>query len=356
MTARNKNSFEQEIKILGKGTYGCVIPKVLKCNKTNSGLLKKGTTQISKLFLNKENFYKEINNTVFINKYDKGETSILLDDICIITKDVLKEILDTNGIDKKYIDKCGISFDKTDNIYQIIYNKRGVTLRNLIYKTDNIMIPLPQFMRLTFNLFKGIKLFNKLNFIHFDIKDDNIIYLPDENKFVFIDFGLSKTYKILLKTKTLEYYSSSPRYYYSPEIIIFSILYRKKTNSYFELYNIFKNKYEYELKLSIDDNIILDIIKFNYNSNYELYENDLKILFNSYYYAPDPYNILKRSFSKIDIYSLAITLYRCIKNYNINNNYTYKIYKYIIFPCLIINPMKRISINKIIYLYGKNIL
>jgi serine/threonine protein kinase len=203
------------------------------------------------------------------------------------------------------------------------------------------------------DLYKNKKINDK---DYFDIKDDNIIYLPDENKFVFIDFGLSKTYKILLKTKTLEYYSSSPRYYYSPEILIFSILYRKKTNSYFELYNIFKNKYEYELKLSIDDNIILDIIKFNYNSNYELYENDLKILFDSYYYAPDPYNILKRSFSKIDIYSLAITLYRCIKNYNINNNYTYKIYKYIIFPCLIINPMKRISINKIIYLYGKNIL
>jgi len=351
-----KKSLQEDISILGKGTYGCVIPKVLKCNKTNTGLLKKGTTQVSKLLLNKQEFYKEVNNTAFINKYDKGETSILLDDTCTITKDVLKEILYTNGIDKKYIEQCGIELDKNDTIYQIIYNKKGITLRKLIYKNENITMPFNQFIRLTFNLFKGIKRFNKLNFIHFDIKDDNIIYLPDENKFIFIDFGLSKTYKILLKTRTLEYYSSSPRYYYPPEILIFSVLYKKKTYNYYDLYIYFKNKYEEELKESIDDTIIINLVKYNYNNNYQLYENDLKILFDSYYYSIDPYNILKKGLSKIDIYSLAITLYRCIKKYNINNNYVSKIYKYIIFPCLIINPMKRISVNKIIYLYGKNIL
>jgi serine/threonine protein kinase len=356
MAMQYKKSLNSDINILGKGTYGCVIPKILKCNKNNYALINKGTTQISKLLLDKKEFYKEINNTLFVNRYDKGDTSILLDDTCIITKDILKEILLTNGIDKKYIDKCNIMLPNTDNLYQIIYNKKGITLRNLIYKNPNIEMPLNQFIRLTFNLFKGIKRFNKLHFIHFDIKDDNIIYLPDEKKFIFIDFGLSKTYKILLKTRTLEYYSSSPRYYYSAEILIFSILYKKEDYNYHDLYNIFKNKYEEELKTSVGDDIIANIIKYNYNNHNEIYENELKQLFNSYYFAKDPYAVLKQSFDKIDIYSLAITLYRCIKKYNIHNNYVYKIYKYIIFPCLIINPLKRISINKIIYLYGKNIL
>ena len=93
MAMQSKKSLNSDINILGKGTYGCVIPKILKCNKNNYALINKGTTQISKLLLDKKEFYKEINNTLFVNRYDKGDTSILLDDTCIITKDILKEIL-----------------------------------------------------------------------------------------------------------------------------------------------------------------------------------------------------------------------------------------------------------------------
>ena len=130
------------------------------------------------------------------NKYDNGKTSIKIDDTCIITKEKIKELLDANGIDKIFLDKCDISFEN-NKIYQIIFNKKGITLHDFMLKNDKM--PLNKFIKLTFNLFKGIKLFNKLNFIHFDIKSDNIVYLPDEDKFIFIDFGLSKTYKILLK-------------------------------------------------------------------------------------------------------------------------------------------------------------
>jgi hypothetical protein len=33
MTTQYKKSLKEDINILGKGTYGCVIPKILKCNK-----------------------------------------------------------------------------------------------------------------------------------------------------------------------------------------------------------------------------------------------------------------------------------------------------------------------------------
>ena len=33
MAMQSKKSLNSEINILGKGTYGCVIPKILKCNK-----------------------------------------------------------------------------------------------------------------------------------------------------------------------------------------------------------------------------------------------------------------------------------------------------------------------------------
>lgn len=340
--------------ILGKGTYGCVIPKVLKCNKNRDELIKKGTTQVSKLLLNKEDFYKEVNNTLFINKYDNGKTSIKIDDTCIITKENIVEILEQNDVDKRFLDKCGISFTKTEKIYQIIFNKKGISLYDLISKEDKM--PLSKFMKLTFNLFKGIKLFSRLNFIHFDIKDDNIMYLPDDDKFIFIDFGLSKTYKILLSNRSLEYYSSSPRFYYPPEFIAFSDFYKKDKNDYDTLFKLFKYKYESELIEHNDYSIINNIVLYNYDNNYSKYLNELKKLFDSYYYSDDPYSVIKKTLSKIDIYSLGITLYRCINKYKINNNYVLNIFKYIIFPCIVINPNNRISINKVIYLYGKNIL
>lgn len=343
----------QPNSILGKGTYGCVIPKILICDKRSDELIKKGITNVSKLLLNKGDFDKEVNNTLFINKYDNGKTCIKIDDTCIITKEKIKEILDTNGIDKIFLDKCDISFEN-NKIYQIIFNKKGITLYDVMSKNDKM--PLNKFIKLTFNLFKGIKLFNKLNFIHFDIKSDNIMYLPDEDKFIFIDFGLSKTYKILLKNRSLEYYSSSPRYYYPPEFIAFSDFFKKDKYDYNTLFKLFKYKYETELIDHNDYTIINNMVLYNYDNNYSTYLNELKKLFDLYYYTDDPYNILKESLNKIDIYSLGITLYRCINKYNINNRYVINIYKYIIFPCIIINPTNRISINKLLYLYGKNIL
>jgi len=49
------------------------------------------------------------------------------------------------------------------------------------------------------NLFEGLVDFYDNEFIHFDLKTTNIVYNEDENRFNFIDFGLSSSYKDIIK-------------------------------------------------------------------------------------------------------------------------------------------------------------
>lgn len=344
------NKLEDNAKILGKGAYGCVIPKVIKCNNDNREIIDKGTTQVSKLLLNKNDFEKEVKNTLFINKNDKGNTSIIIDDTCILDENNILDILHKNNIESKFLHNCGISFGNK-KVYQIIYNKRGISLREVI---DKRLLSITNIIKLFYNLYKGILLFNKLNFVHFDIKKDNIIYIENDRKFVFIDFGLSSTYNDFLFKKTLQEYGSSPRYYYPPEFIAFSLWFKKNDDSYENNFRSFKYLYEYELIiLSDNNNIIKKIILYNHYNDYNNYENELKRLFNVYNSSDDPYKVLSKTLNKIDIYSLSITLYRTIEKYNKKNSNINNFYKYILFPALHINPHKRISINKILYNYKK---
>lgn len=326
--------------ILGKGTYGCVIRKPLKCNKNISDMLSKP----SKLFVDKKDFIDELKNTQFIYKHDKGKTCISLYNHCSLNKNIIDTIVNSNYIDSKILKLC--DFDNYDEIYQIIFNDSGIDL-------GKVHFDFVKLFKLGYNLIKGMILFNKLHFLHFDIKHNNILYANKKNKLIFIDFGLSLLYKDFLKSNNLRIFTEGYTFNHPPEFIAYKYAYNKIFNNYeYDLIN-FKRDYENNLQ----PYVLNFIIKYCYNNNEKLYNNALTYLFNEYYNSNNIKKLLKYSLNKIDIYgfgiSFAYIIYRNDKLIINDNNDTNNIYN-IISKCLYIEPSKRYSaydIHKLYYRY-----
>jgi serine/threonine protein kinase len=345
MSAYDSDTFKNSIKsvskidILGKGTYGCVIPKPLKCNKNINDMLSKP----SKLFVEKQDFLDELKNMKFIYKHDKGRTCISFYDYCYINKNIITAIINNNYIDNKLLKLC--DFDNYDELYQIIFNDNGVDLGKVKYNFIKLF-------KLGYNLIKGIILFNKLHFIHLDIKHNNILYVNKKNKLIFIDLGLSLLYKDFLKTSNLKIFTEGFTFNHPPEFIAYKYAYNKIFNNYEYDFINFKKDYENNLQ----PYILNFIIKYCYNNNEKLYKNALTYLFNEYYNSNNIRKLIKNTLNKIDIYGFGISfVYVIYRNDNLiinDNNDTVNIYN-IISKCLFIEPSKRYSAYDIHKLYYK---
>lgn len=327
---------KNKIDILGKGSYGCVLPKAIKCNKPfKTEFLYKP----SKLFTNKDDFITEIKNTEFINKHDKGNTCITIFDYCILTKEIINNILNKYNVDRELLIKC--SLQNNQELFQIIFNELGNDLEHL----KNI--PFNMLFLKAYNILKGISLFNKLHFLHLDIKHNNIIYYKKTNKLLIIDFGLSLSYKDFFNYENISLFTQNYTFNHPPEFIAYKYSSNKSSIFNDDFYK-FKKAYENYL---LFPNMLNFIIKYCYNNNYNDYNNALLSLFKLYYYSSNLNNTLKSTIDKIDIYGFGITFLYIIYNNKLKfSKYDKNIFK-LLSLTLLIEPSKRISANKLMKLY-----
>ena len=351
---------EQTYK-LGEGSFGCAIKGrfIDSTNKLNYKYYTPYVGEVTKLMLDFNEFFNEIEGTIVANKIDNGESSIIINGWSILDRVDIYEILnskETISVLKKIKD-CEIikqNLRKIDKLYQIIYSKQGITL-DVMHKHLK-HFNLYKILYLCRNLVDGIHKYRTHYFTHFDIKGNNIIYIPNDDKMVFIDYGLSFYYKnlnfdILYLIKYI---------YVLPEIIAFNIIQNYSHVSKEKAFQKFKKDYEDSLSLKDKHYYFKNVlILYLYNNSEEEYENELRVLFNSLYSknTQELKSIILANIKYVDAYKLCFTIMELIDQYKFRNNERqHKIinmfYKKVLLPVAHINPSKRLSTQTLLYNYN----
>jgi serine/threonine protein kinase len=324
------------IKLLGSGSYGCVINKSIK-NKpysfnyvgdvTNKEFKKDESENkhISKIFASTEAYCEELTViTKILFKYHKYFNSIeLFKNLSLAPKKCSSFLISSNmnkynNYEKKHIvmDKLNKFFkqkknndnldsekketisecilEKFDNetnnykIHEIVYDNGGISL-------DDIEMNDHDFIKSFIILCKSLQTLHELQFIHRDIKPGNILYNNNNNKLSLIDFGMCIPSNEVYTNKQ-KWWVESEYFVSPPEYCLID-----KNNKY-------KN---------------LDVIYTHFYKNDEFYNKKKKEyddFFNSYNNIntieeiPDK---IKKVAYKGDIYSLGITLLILFEKNNI---------------------------------------
>jgi serine/threonine protein kinase len=351
---------------LGEGSYGCVFKGVfvISHNATNNKIINTNASQeVSKFMIDKFEFENEIENTMIANKLDQGRSSMKIYGYSILDKTDIQKIISQNNDVFKRLNSCKDTLQNIsyiDNIYQIIYSKYGFRLKYL--KSNIPGLNATRFIILCFNLYDGLYHYAKAKFLHYDIKENNILYIPaskrEKEKILFIDFGLSSYHKNISLSQ-FKYLIHNYRDYAlpePPELIIYIIIkYLKETTTKEYCYDAFRTRYEYNINIihNYKNNILIPLV---YGNSIVEYEADLQNLFNKMY------NMQKQNLEKYihkcilyyDIYKLAYTIIGLFIQYHFTTTekgLSEMFFKEILLKSLFIIPEKRIKISALCNMY-----
>ena len=276
-------------KYISKGSYGCVFTPPFKCLDSK---IKTTNDQVAKIFYEQNDlnieFNKEKRQAEIIQQLDKkNKWTVKYHDYC----NVIIEPTDENK-------KCSYIKFREEKL-QLIFDNGGITLSRSKINFNKLILAFSE-------LLLGIIKMNKNNYVHLDIKPDNILYNSELNKLSIIDFGLSfkiESNKNKLNNDKKGEILNHNYPYFPPEFKIYfkKILNTGILNLDFDPVNNLKNKillnydylnlqkYKSEINANIEEEII-NLIK-KCEENIELF----KINFDEKYIY------------KIDIYSLGIS-------------------------------------------------
>jgi serine/threonine protein kinase len=288
--------------LIGQGGYGCVFKPALKCN----GVEETDSNKISKLIIKNEAL-KELKELKKIDKIDKkNKYHIETPEVCNITKE--------DYINEPGIENCKL-LDKINNKTKLVtlqYNYGGYNLKEVL---DNKLLRNQEIIYYFFekleNLFYGLYHMNKNNFIHNDIKEQNIVVHPQTLDIKYIDFGLSREINIKIKKDEIFIYKYG--YYVYP---FETYLLDEK------IYNIYKKGKQDELKTNIFLKMRNDYIKsYAIVINDRFIDDKNKLYINTWTRDKEFYtNIIentnyekfkKELLSKLDVFSLGLLLIKC---------------------------------------------
>jgi len=183
-------------KVIGQGTYGCVLKPSLKCeNKPDQNY----DNKVSKI-LWRGDAKKEIGEYKKVDKADKDKEFYLgKPDICELDK--------LTGVNRIAVDSCKIGRDvlaKLNNYNLIVMEDGGDNLLNYgkkiakWSKSEMSTELCEKFLLETLRLFSGLVHFEKHGLVHHDLKPENIVYNELKTRLNFIDFGLMASRKKIL--------------------------------------------------------------------------------------------------------------------------------------------------------------
>lgn len=174
--------------VIGEGSYGCAIKPSLPCSNKRMTYKNK----LSKVMTSK-NAMKELKEYENISNIDKKQQYFLgVPTLCRVkkTKKTIKAIEKCKNL-KSYLKKSvKESMNKLD---LLVMNDGGINLKMLSNKidamklTDANTVKVRKIWRHMMTLFNGIIAFQKHDFLHHDLKPQNIVY--NKHGVRFIDFG-----------------------------------------------------------------------------------------------------------------------------------------------------------------------
>lgn len=330
-------------EVIGAGGYGCVFRPSLKCKSNIKTKSETNNNYISKLLLNKhanEELSEIINIKPIILKVPNNNKYFLLSDITHCSPDTISKS------DQPNIDKCSHFFKKNNiNINNINNELDKFTIINLPFGGNDLekYIYSNKFNIANFNILNNILIellknaiipMNKLNLIHMDLKDQNMLYLNKNIKI--IDWGLA----FIIKDNNYEYNKDNfnnnlyrrPLQFNLPySILLLNNDFWKDLNNYLNyyifidnktlnkenykeifksiFYNFFENvKYGHSQDLT---NSIIPLFYDNLNSEHDKFNKFIEIMVNIYTHIFLKYFDTTSNNFKINQYIKDIYLHNC---------------------------------------------
>ena len=185
-------------KVVGEGTYGCVLKPPLKCDETSNLDKQDYVNKISKIMfrehaINERDEYSGINNIEGLDKY------------AITGPQLCKPLLDNKF--NTSVKKCKTSIvkntfkrDKTA-LRMLLLEDGGINIYDHITKVFTLqsLDEKKVFLTSLIKLFDGLLFFQSNEIIHRDIKLANMVYNVNNGRAKFIDFGLMSNFKRFAK-------------------------------------------------------------------------------------------------------------------------------------------------------------
>jgi len=302
-------SKEDEMNLLGQGSYGCVYKPGIMCDG-------KKTTQkyITKVQEEEQSTYNEINigkKVMKIPNYGRYFSPII--ETCP---------LNVSRIDDKEMSKCLI-YDKRT---KFTTNKMKYVGENTLYsglkKLANTYPKL--FIRLIINssmdVYKQFQLLNDNKIIHMDVKQDNIVLKDTTNKPIIIDFGLSFDVSEFKASDVFFVYG----YDYSPwciDITMISYMVNKKGSTLTNWKDTILMHEDVNRVMTDFENENPLMRQFEQNTNIVKNYKDKCIEYFKPYVGKkceDLYKELMKNVNTWDIYAVSAMYYRIIHHYNLD--------------------------------------
>jgi serine/threonine protein kinase len=185
-------------KVVGEGTYGCVLKPPILCNETSNLVSQDYVNKISKIMtrqhaINENAEYSAINNIQGLDKY-------------AITGPLLcKPLLDKNF--NASVKKCKTLKVKTafknakDDLRMLLLEDGGLSIYDHITKVFMLqsLDEKKVFLTSLIKLFDGLLFFQSNEIMHRDIKLANMVYNVNNGRAKYIDFGLMTNFKRFAK-------------------------------------------------------------------------------------------------------------------------------------------------------------
>lgn len=185
-------------KVVGEGTYGCVLKPPLKCDETSYLVNQDYVNKISKIMsrehaINERDEYSTINNIEGLEKY------------AITGPLMCKPLLDNKF--NTSVKKCNTSIvkntfkrDKND-LRMLLLEDGGINIYDHVTKVFALqsLDEKKVFLTSLIKLFDGLLFFQSNEIMHRDIKLANMVYNVNNGKAKYIDFGLMTNFKRFAK-------------------------------------------------------------------------------------------------------------------------------------------------------------
>jgi len=201
-----------ENKIVGEGTYGCVVEPALECKKPENYENKVSKVMRKNDAIEELKEYELLKSIPDINKYTVNVPVLCEPKLGVKFSTVVRECKGKRVRTAYQVNQ--------KNLAILLMENGGLDLNNF---TTNIFPKLDindqnKFLTAILDAIKGVQFFNKVGIIHQDIKAGNMVYNLKTNKLKFIDFGLMITKEKFIRSSDSNQNTFAQTWdYYPPE-------------------------------------------------------------------------------------------------------------------------------------------